>query len=673
MKKINTYLLALMGVFALTWSACTDSYDYDPAPGVDGEGVYFPSSTQTSITLNGTEGNFTLKVQRTKSAGVGESGLTAEFNEGGASVFSVPAKVSFADGETETTLTVGYNNLVRGTTYDVKLSFVDGTSYGSSSLTFKVLYPAEVLEEWVVISTEAVLTENIFTPFGHTPITLTEVTVEKEKNSNQYRFQSPYDNDYFVYGKGWDAFFPADFVPPYIVLNGEKYKAEAPGSYYIASTALGFQMVNGVGPKYDMEWNTFGSVAGNLSSGGSPIPPTSTSYPLGSFDEKVKMFNFGAVYTQIGGDKGGYSVIPAGTFTLYLDPTLMAPDYDREYTWETVNDATGYFTSGIAGESWTQVVQQAKEDPTFYRFTSLYAQDVHIYFNYDAAKGTLTMPKMQPTGLTTYGNKIYVDAVPGKCTVNADHDFTFVLSFYLVDADGKKTAELMQSTETFLWGRGPLDQLVKGKKIEDYVGTWSVPLTDGQEGGKMPVSITKADKTTLLVQGLSIVKDYDDTMALEYDSETGFLIFEFQQVASINGYYGFVSPFNSETMELGTKAGESLIGGLSKDGILTFLNNPANAGTYDSMVYVKSPDGKQLGFMTGYWNYLEWTPVTPAASFGSLNNVSFNTGFKVVKQGNTPRRTYKTELNLKSSPVQPQGLSTNIQTPVQNGFSLVVR
>ena len=87
MKNLNTYLLALMGVFALTWSACTDSYDYDPAPGVDGEGVYFPSSVQTSITLDDTEGNFTLKVQRTKSVGVGESELTAEFNEGGASVF----------------------------------------------------------------------------------------------------------------------------------------------------------------------------------------------------------------------------------------------------------------------------------------------------------------------------------------------------------------------------------------------------------------------------------------------------------------------------------------------------------------------------------------------------------------------------------------------------------
>lgn len=668
MKNLNTYLLALMGVFALTWSACTDSYDYDPAPGVDGEGVYFPSSVQTSITLDDTEGNFTLKVQRTKSVGVGESELTAEFNEGGASVFSVPAKVSFADGETETTLTVGYNNLVRGTTYDLKLSFVDGTPYASSSLTFKVLYPAEIVEEWEVVSTEAVLIDNILNPWGIKDFAISGITVEKEKHSDKYRFSSPYTNEYFA-AIGGGIEFPADHEYPYIILDGETYKEKAPDQYYIPKTAFGFKMVNGAGLTLDATWNSFGSVAGNLSTSSGPIEPGNATYPMAKYEANTKMFNLGSVYHNV--EEYGF-YMPVG-MVLYLDPTLMSPDYDRDYTWETVNDATGYFTSEIAGESWTQVVQQAEEDPTFYRFTSLYAQDVHIYFNYDAAKGTLTMPKMQPTGLTTYGNKIYVDAVPGKCTVNVDRDFTFVLSFYLVDADGKKTAELMQSTETFLWGRGPLDQLVKGKKIEDYVGTWSVPLTDGQEGGKMPVSITKADKTTLLVQGLSIVKDYDDTMALEYDSETGFLIFEFQQVASINGYYGFVSPFNSETMEFGTKAGESLIGGLSKDGILTFLNNPANAGTYDSMVYVKSPDGKQLGFMTGYWNYLEWTPVTPAASFGSLNNVSFNTGFKVVKQGNTPRRTYKTELNLKSSPVQPQGLSTNIQTPVQNGFSLVVR
>ena len=668
MKKLNIYLLALMGVFALTWSACTDSYDYDPAPSVNGEGVYFPSSVQTSITLDGTEGSFTLKVQRTKSTGVGESGLTAEFTEGGASVFSVPAKVSFADGETETTVTVNYNNLVRGTTYNMTLSFVDGTPYGGSSLTFKVLYPAEVLEEWELVSDKAILIDNILNPWGIKDYPISGITVEKEKNSNKYRFRSPYTNAYFIDVNG-APLFPDDYQYPYIVLDGETYKEKAPSEYYIPKTALGFKMVNGAGLSVDATWNSFGSVAVNLSTSSGPIEPGNATYPMAKYDTNTKMFNLGSVYHNV--EEYGF-YMPTG-MVLYLDPALMSPDYDRDYTWETVNDATGYFTSEIAGESWTQVVQQAEEDPTFYRFTSLYAQDVHIYFNYDAVKGTLTMPKMQPTGLTTYGNEVYVDAVPGKCTVDADHKFTFVLSFYLVDADDKKTAELMQSTEIFLWGRGPLDQLVKGKKIEDYVGTWSVPLTNGQDGGRMSVNITKADKTTLLVQGLSIVKDYDDTMALEYDAETGFLNFEFQQVASINGYYGFVSPFNSETTALGTKSGESLIGGLSKDGVLTFLNNPANAGTYDSMVYVKSPDGKQLGFMTGYWNYLEWAPVTSAASFSSLNNVSFNTGFKVVEQGITPRRTYKTELNLKSSPVQPQELSTNIQVPIHNEFSLVIR
>ena len=80
MKKLNTYLLALMGVFALTWSACTDSIDYDAAPGVSGEGVYFPSSVKTSITLDGTTGSFTLDVQRTKSAGAVDAELTADFS-----------------------------------------------------------------------------------------------------------------------------------------------------------------------------------------------------------------------------------------------------------------------------------------------------------------------------------------------------------------------------------------------------------------------------------------------------------------------------------------------------------------------------------------------------------------------------------------------------------------
>lgn len=672
MKKLNTYLLVLLGVFALTWSACTDSLDYDAAPGVSGEGVYFPSSVKTSVTLDGTEGSFTFDVQRTKSAGAVEAELTAEFSEGGANVFSVPAKVSFADGKTESTVTISYNNLIRGTSYKVTLSFTDGTPYGSSSLTFTILYPAEIIEEWEITSKEAVLVDNMFSLFGVGNYAIpAKITVEKEKNSNKYRFRSPYDNAYFaeIYG---EEIFPADFVPPYIILDGETYKAEAPNAYYIASTHLGFQMVNGAGPKYDTSWNTFGSVAGNLSSGGAPIPPTSADFPLGKYDAKTKMFDLGAVYHQIG--EYGFSTMATGSFTLYLDPSLMSPDYDRDYTWTNVDDAAGYFTSKIAGESWTQAVQQAEEDKTFYRFPSLYAEGFSIYFNYNAEKGTLTMPKRQLTGLTTYGNDIYVDAVPGKCTVNKEtNEFTFVLSFYLADEDGKMTAELMQVTESFLWGQGPLDKLEKGKKIEDYVGTWNVPLTDGDKSGYASVTITKADETALLVQGLSITDGYDDTMVLAYDAETGFLSFGFQQVASYSKYYGFVAPFNSTTVKVATAEKESLVGGLSKEGVLTFINNPANTGTYDAMVYIISPDKQQLGFLSGFWNYLEWKPANnTTASFHPLDNVSFSTGFKSVEKGITPRRTYKTELKLKASPVQKRTLSTNIQVPSQNRFSLVV-
>lgn len=665
MKKLHTCLLAMLSVLALTWSACTDSCDYDPAPNVEGEGVYFPSSTQTSITLNDTEGSFKLAVQRTQPVGDVDVVLNAKFTEGGENVFTVPSKVSFDDGKVDTVMVVSYQNLVRGTKYAITLSFADGTPYGRSEVTFNVLYPEPVLEEWEVISEEAVLVDNLFSMYGVSDYYIYDITVEKEKTTNKYRFKSPYDQAYSDDILG--ITFPADFEFPYIVLDGETYKNEAPDKYYIASTALGFKMTEGVGPSFDAEWNTFGSVAVNLGKDGVPIPPTSAQYPLGEYDKSVKKFDLGTLYHNL----DGYGFAVCSGISLYLDPTLMSPDYDRDYTWVPLEDATGYFTSEIAGESWMQDVEQAEEDPTFFRFTSLYAKDVHIYFNYDAEKGILTMPSLQPTGMTTFGNTVYVEAVPGESTVDKDNKFTFAFSFYLADKDGKKTAELMQATETFLWGRGPLDMFQKGKKIDDYVGTWVAPLTDGDETLSVPVVLTKADESTLLVQGLCPLKGYDDAMALGYDSESGLLIFGAQQVAGIGGYAGLVVPFNSTTMQFTTSSNELLVGGLSNEGVLKFVNNPGNQGTYDSMVYI-AMDGSKPMFMSGYWNWLEWAPVASAtgASFGSLNKVDFANGHKEVKEGIISGRTYKKDLQMKANPVQPFKKALKANSAAQ-GFSVV--
>lgn len=672
MKRFNIYIAALISIFALTWTACTDEVEYEATPGVSGEGVFFPTSVKSSITLDGTEGSFELDVQRTKSAGAVESELTAEFGEEGVNVFSIPSKVSFADGETTSKLTVNYSNLVRGTAYKVTLTFTDGTPYSNSSLTFNILYPEEVIEEWEVVADKAVLMDYLYEPYGASNLMITDIVVEKEKNSNRYRFISPYDNSYFKALFRIEGLLPDDFVPPHIVLNGETFKEEAPGAFYIAPTCLGFQMVDGVGPKYDTEWNTFGSVAGYLSNASGKIPPTSTEFPLGTYDPQKKMFNFGTVYHQLGGY--GYALIDAGKFTLYLDPALMSPDFDRDYTWNPIPDASGYFSSEVVEENWVQAVEQAEEDPTFYRFPSLYAEDVHIYFNYDAEKGTLTLPKAQPTGLTTFGNKVSVDGVPGECGVDPETGkFTFVLSFYLTDKDGNKTAELIRSTETFLWGKGPLDELEKGKRIEDYIGTWKVSATNGKDGGVLNVAITKADETTLLVQGLSLMNDYDDTMALTYIPETGFLQFGFQEVAAIQGYYAFVAPFNIAEQKIGLEVNETLIGGLTKDGKLRFVNNPESNSVFDAMVYLVSPDGQQLGYMSGYWNNLEWLPGSSASSFRSFNTSSLAPTFNTVEIGTVPRRTYNTELEMKALPVQEMNVVRKFASPVKHDLSLSVR
>ena len=123
--------------------------------------------------------------------------------------------------------------------------------------------------EWEKVSENAIYTDNLFTSYGIGNIEMTGITVEKAKGYDMYRFMSPYNNEYMTENEIANAIFPEDFEYPYIILDGETYKKEAPGKYFIAITPLGFKMTDGVGVSFDTEWETFGSVAGNLSAGGS--------------------------------------------------------------------------------------------------------------------------------------------------------------------------------------------------------------------------------------------------------------------------------------------------------------------------------------------------------------------------------------------------------------------
>lgn len=632
----------LAAMFTLAWTSCDDDIEYTPAGAVQGAGVYFTPSTVTEYELEGPEGSITLNVMRTDSVGAINAELKATYTEGGENVFTVPGSVSFAEGSSTSSVTIDYNNVVRGTTYEIELSFAEGTPYGRSSVTLSLLYPEEKVEVWEVVSEEAVLVENLFEAFGSSPMNITGITVEKEQTTNMYRFRSPFNNEYFMEQWGVEI-YADDSNLPYIILDGETY---GDAGYYIAPTALNFQMVNGEGPKEDATWNTFGSVAGNLSTADGPIKPGNATYPLGTYTETSKMFDLGSVYHNIGGY--GYYTFGNGVFLLYLDPSMMGTDYDRDYTWSDLPEATGFFTSELHGESWMQAVQIAEEDSTFYRMPNLYsdAEKAHIYFHVNFEDGTVDIPDTQNTGMTTFGNPVYLE---GVSTLSSYDETTGTLNlgfrFYIGDEEGEKVADLATVTETFLWGQSEFDQL-QSSKIDDYVGNWIIPFSDGSETLQIPATISKVDETTLAVKGLSGAADYDDTMLLSYDTQTGWIRFSTQEVASLQGFQVFVFPYNSETGEFNE---ESLIGGITKSGTLKFLNDESNEGKYDAMVYVVNT-GNGYSYLTGYWNFLEWGSNTAAAATKSVT--SFGLNMRSIKHGFTPRRVYNNNLDMQPQPIQ---------------------
>lgn len=628
MKKIYSILFMFMGIIMMGLSSCSDSMDeYKVGGPASGQGVFFPTSTINSYEAESATGSITVKVGRTISAEASEVEVKAVISEGGESLFEVPTKLSFEQDKLESELTIRYNNLVRGTTYTVTVSFPGNeTQYSQSSLDFTIVWPNEVVYEWEVVSEKAVLIDNLFAAFGVNDLSITELTVEKAKGYDLYRIKSPYNNSYFDYLFGINNLFSTDFEYPYILLDGETYKsADVSKHWYIPSTSLGFKMINGVGPAFDTSWDTFGSVAGNLKTSDGPIEPGNPSFPLGSYDDKTKCFDLGMVYHNID-DEGSYMLtVNAGKFKLYLDPALMSPDYNRDYTWVDVEDSEGEYISELADQSMVKVLQQAEEDETFYRIPDLYAKGYPLYFNLDKENGTVSIPKDIPieTGMTVLGgNKVYVKGVSGKSSYNAENGvISLGLSFYLADEDGNEITELATSNDKFVWGKSGMDLFVPVSSIDEYVGNWMTTIHDSEGAYNAVANLTKTDGVvnSLTVSGLSGIKDYDDSFTLQFAENTSLLEFSPQQVQDYSSYNIFVAVANDEYYYPSNS--EKLIAGISIiDGNLKFINVPTNQFQWKYLTYLASIDSKPQGYLVGNIE-LDWTRLEDAKTTTSTRTV----------------------------------------------------
>ena len=652
----------MMGACALTLGACVDevpSDDFGPSPAVESNGVYFPNTMQTSYELGEANepaevtektGSFTLPVERTNPDQAVTIEVTTEMDAETAAVFSVPTSVTFEAGSATSELVVNYTAAQRGVSYKLNISFGEGTEYAASYQTITALFPA--LEIWEPVSTEAVFVDQMFSIFGVGDIVFEDLTVEKLQGKFRYRFRSPYDNqpriedtDGSVYSY-WEwlfgdgaKFIPDEFEYPYIILDGEAYlPAKDDGSreytdeelaelgedkrlYYIAPTALGFQMQNGGSVLYDPAWATFGSFAYNL--GGADGAYTEDDHALGSYNKSKEMFDFGSVFHQLGAGSaaGGFAEITG--MQLWLNPAKMTVVYDRDYQpWIAPEPAmTGTFSSmlmtedGVKPLQYTVTVSQGTlpegETDPIYRLESPYGQ-ANIAFFHNKETGTLRVPKGQATGMDVFGNMVYVDVT--KASYDAESDtYTFECDFYYnVEEDGKTTKSPLTSTvEKFTAGWMPGAEDLQGASIDDFAGTYNV-FSDAF-AAELPVTLTKANDYTLVSEGLT------PYLSNGLGGDTGYEFYYYPNMGMIVAIYEDVYmgdvplmalPGDMRTGSLYTT--DALLGGFDAAGNLVFVNAETNGANCNAILFLAQTQ-EGLSIMD-YCNDLQWTPATASAA-----------------------------------------------------------
>ena len=642
MKNINKFILGLMGICALALGACTDDVPSDnlgKSPAVEGEGVFFPKSMKTSYALTNedpdattTSGVIKLPIQRTAGDAAVTIELKAEMDAATASVFTVPGTVQFAEGKDTASVKIAYINAVRGTKYSLKLSFADGTEYANSAQTIVAEYPLQ--EVWEVVTEKAVYIDQIFSMFGVSDVMFTDITVEKLKDKNKYRFLSVYDNSYFT-GIGLPGVLPNDFELPYIILDGESYSKPAEGEetvapenalWQIPRTYLGFSLSSTLDFKYDPEFLTFGSFAYNLSKAGKLL--TEDDYALGSFNKKKQMFDLGVCFHQL----SDVSFQPAEGFQLWLDKSKMEVVYDRDYApWTLIEEARGTYVSELLGDEFIVDLEQGStaegEEPIFH-LVSLYAEGSNITFFHNKTNNTVRIPKKQKTGLSSYGNDVYMDAKKASYDPKTKI-YTFEVEFYLIDEEtGKKSATLAITTEKFKEGAVT--------KIEEYLGNWTFTQKEKNQQGEVTdvaylLEATQIDATTIKINGLLLGEPnpdtYDDGVLMSYQSN-GTLSWEGNQQFSNYGPYNVTGQFAAGNYFADENS--VLIGGLDDARNLVFKNNKNNKSEITDYLFYAYQDGQAMGSLAIISTFAWERPVNATSVFASSATL-FRTYHKDLK------------------------------------------
>lgn len=235
MKKFFK-IFAVAALACATFVACEQKFDsYDPAAMESTAQVYFSKDAATTINILGEESVEIPVMRAVNGAGV-TANVTATIAAEHADLFTIPTSVSFADGETSTSLVITFDpaKLTYGEKYAVSLQIAADmiTDYGKDVINLTLDYPEPYVSLGKAKFSDTFLFENVY-----------EVEVmQNSLNPTQFRLVAPYaeglEKEDFTMEAG-----PAEFVDFRILTPGDKiYDTEVTqeGLVYFPSYMTGF-------------------------------------------------------------------------------------------------------------------------------------------------------------------------------------------------------------------------------------------------------------------------------------------------------------------------------------------------------------------------------------------------------------------------------------------------
>lgn len=305
-KKIFGALAATVVAFTLT-SCGNDNPEYTPASAETTAQVYFSGDASTTIELSLSETSFEVPVYRAVTSGSVTVPLTVTASE---DLYDIPSSVSFADGESETSIVITYDpdELEYDNYTDITIEIGEdyATQYGLSSYSFSVGVPAP----WESLGNCTYTDDFITTFYG---VDNLEYEVEIQENSQTpgyFRLVNPYGAAYGyneTYDDGtadWDTSQDWYF----------EIHAEDPDGVYIELQETG------------MDWGY-----GNIIMGSLAYYYMASGYTL----EEMKEAGYTGTYAD------GVITFPTSTLLICM------PDYSSSYYYANTNGAFKVVMPGV--------------------------------------------------------------------------------------------------------------------------------------------------------------------------------------------------------------------------------------------------------------------------------------------------------------------------------------